>query len=382
LLENQRGKLEEKKAQLDLCLDEEKSLNNEYQRLIQDHDYLKKIYMKKAHNGNFYSDDEDSEDSDWESVDEEDCCPEGCPQDLYETVLRLRDKKHSLEDKLRMTQRETAITRRTYDQLCSKLKQAQRKVDSTERQIQDFQDGKQKALNEINTFIPMNAKQMFQGQRHEESIECQNVVFSRRNLEQLYLRTHEMQDKICNDKKIVKKLRMDKNQLELRQQEMKHATKRLEEQCDDVQKLKFGQLIDLEAFDAIVDTASATEENGGKELLEVGKQHDLEVKKLEAEIESLKITLNLSTSTNTNWLKKIGELKQKRFETSQKNKKAKEMESTTHNVEIDNDEEQRLKDVCKKQTNEIEMLKTAIHKLTRKNGKNVFELELFYFCAL
>ena len=338
--------------------------------------------MKKAHNGNFYSDDEDSEDSDWESVDEEDCCPEGCPQDLYETVLRLRDKKHSLEDKLRMTQRETAITRRTYDQLCSKLKQAQRKVDSTERQIQDFQDGKQKALNEINTFIPMNAKQMFQGQRHEESTECQNVVFSRRNLEQLYLRTHEMQDKICNDKKIVKKLRMDKNQLELRQQEMKHATKRLEEQCDDVQKLKFGQLIDLEAFDAIVDTASATEENGGKELLEVGKQHDLEVKKLEAEIESLKITLNLSTSTNTNWLKKIGELKQKRFETSQKNKKAKEMESTTHNVEIDNDEEQRLKDVCKKQTNEIEMLKTAIHKLTRKNGKNVFELELFYFCAL
>ena len=65
------------------------------------------------------------------------------------------------EDELRSFQRDMGITKRNYEQICAKEKQAQREIDSVESHIQAFHDRKQKALDELKTFIPMNSKEMY-----------------------------------------------------------------------------------------------------------------------------------------------------------------------------------------------------------------------------
>lgn len=376
-MRSQKGKLEEKIAQLDLWLERGKSIDKEYQRLVQDPDHqhyrenLERIYTKKVQNNNCYSDDEDDEDSDWESVDEGDSCPDGCPQDLYEAVLQMRDKTNSLEDELRSFQREMGITKRNYEQLCAKEKQAQREIDSVESQIQAFHDRKQKALDEINTFIPMNSKQLYLYRSNNS--ECKDgeetdVIFCSGNLRKLYLRARELREKIDEDKATFKELRSDKKQLKSKQRETTNSIKQLEEHCNEIQMLKFGQLVDLKAFDAITDASLETVESGrSEELLKVSKQHDNEVAKAEGEITSLKTKLKDETSANTQFLTSIAELSQRAFDLSQRKDMPNKVEGTQ---DVDNEEDHRLKEICKKQMKEIETLKTAIHRLTRQDGKN------------
>ena len=283
----------------------------------------------------------------------------------------MRDKTNLLEDELRSFQRDIGITKRNYEQICAKEKQAQREIDSVESQIQAFHDRKQKAVDELKTFIPMNSKEMYLYKSNNS--ECKDgedtdVIFCRGNLKKLYLRARELREKIDKDKTTFKELRADKMQLKSKQRETINSIKQLEEHCNEIQMLKFGQLVDLKAFDAITDASLETAESGrSEELLKVSNRHDKEVAKAEGEIMALKMQLKDETSANTQFLKSIAELSQRAFDLSEKKNMPNKVEVTQ---DVDSEEDHRLKEICKKQMKEIETLKTAIHRLTRQDGKN------------
>ena len=275
------------------------------------------------------------------------------------------------EDELRSFQRDMGITKRNYEQICAKEKQAQREIDSVESHIQAFHDRKQKALDELKTFIPMNSKEMYLYKSNKS--ECKDgedadVIFCRGNLQKLYSRARELREKIDKDKTTFTELRANKKQLKSKQRETINFIKQLEDQCNEMQMLKFGQLVDLKAFDAITDASLETTESGrSEELLKVSKQHDNEVAKAEGDIMALKKQLKDETSVNTQFLRSIAELSQRAFDLSEKKNMPNKVEVTQ---DVDSEEDHRLKKNCKKQMKEIQTLKTAIHRLTRQDGKN------------
>ena len=87
--------------------------------------------------------------------DEEEFCPPGCDPPLYEQVCELREKRLDQEEVLAEFQKALEALKKENDSLLKKDKAIDAAMVSTESDIQEFQNLKQRRLNEIDVVVTL-----------------------------------------------------------------------------------------------------------------------------------------------------------------------------------------------------------------------------------
>lgn len=323
----------------------------------------------------YLSDDNDDDDSSWESdEDEVDACP-GVSEDFLQILLKLREKRYELGDELKCFQREIVLVKRNYDKLCGKENQADRELEEMSQHIQVYQNKKQLKLNSVQSFVTLSAQQIYAPDSIKETLMSQHesendksslcVLFSKTELRNLYGRIGILQDEIKNHKEYMKYLHNEKKLLAAETKAFERSISSLQQQCMQIQMLKFGQLVDFEAFDKIKEEHTVLSNVSGAdvtELLDREKQHDGHVHMLERDITLLKVQLKDATTLNTDILNRIGGLHKRQLSLAQMKASA--------NIKIDEyeddpEEKKRLRNISITQLQEIQKLEAEMRNLKK-----------------
>jgi predicted phage gp36 major capsid-like protein len=140
--------------------------------------------------------------------------------------------------------------------------------------------------------------------------------------------------------------------------------------CDDLQMLKFGQLIDLQLLDkGMVKDKGEEEMNNKLEVIDAANERELA--KLERKHRGLKESLLAVTQENTSLLSRIADLSAKQFSLE------KDLNTGGNSVAVADagpavrneiEERNRLVSLVKLQAKEVDALKAEINLLRRKGG--------------
>merc|ERR1712028_255716 len=122
--------------------------------------------------------------------------------------------------------------------------------------------------------------------------------------------------------------------------------------CDDLQMLKFGQIIDLEALDKV--SVSKTVDDLNEKIRVEELKNDRQLSTMKKNYQQYREQLLLATQENTKLLENIAELSQRQF------KLEKELNSTGGQMTVA-DQGPLIK-------NEVDALKAEINMLRRKGG--------------
>ena len=394
-------RIEEKKAHLQSWLEKDKNLEKEFKAIVPEthinHDILCKLYMRKVQRfdeANYLSSDDDDEDDDssWESDGDEDyVCPQGCHEETYQLVLKLREKRHEQEDKLKLFQRDIGIMKRNHDKLCGRENQASRELKEVDVLLQAYQEKKQKRLNNIPSFLTLSTKQVHLWNTNDysrnsvyepedvDTIDC--VIFCKQSLHNLYGRSHVLHEEIEADKEKLKSLHSNKKHLGLETKILEQSIAELQQRCTELQMLKFGQVVDMEKIDMIPETREHPNVSGAEMayMFEAENGHQRLVLGLEKELASFKTKLKDATTTNTRIFNEIACLNERQIEFSHSKD---ELETKKFADEGNREESTRLGEKSKEQQEEIKKIEAEIRRLKSKNGKlEVLSETIFYHCV-
>ena len=173
-----------------------------------------------------------------------------------------------------------------------------------------------------------------------------------------------------------KKLRQDfrelhktKTRLEKEKKTQVAGIAMLEKKCEDLQMLKFGQKIDLEALDGANDTKLVDDVNEKIRVEELKNERQLTAMKKQHT--QFREAVLRATQANTALLESIAALSQKQF------KLEKELNSSSGQLHVNDrgpliknevEERNRLVQLVKLQAKEVDALKAEVNMLRRKGG--------------
>lgn len=379
-------RLSEKKAEMEVW--QEKSVGNmeEFHRMVGgeaniNYTVLLKLFKKKVkrqRSSEMNSDSDESGESDYSDEDsddasevEEDACPEGCDPGLYEKVLELREKKLDQEEMLNELQKSIEELKKSYDRFKGKEKQIAKDLTNSALEIQAFQNEKQRKLNELETFKVLKLSQLCgYGEKHgvlPESIdEC--LVFSTAVLESVYSRIDELKEENVDKSVEYKGLHLMQKRLGRERKTKEEEIGALEVRCEELQMLKFGQVIDIDVLEKMG-------ENRNVDLQDKIEKRESEQRRvyngIDKEIEEQKIKLLAETHVNTNKLQRIAKLTVKKRQLEEElNSAIKGSDSSSVSSQQHLVEEERLKGIAKVQGNQVEALKDEIMLLKRSNTRS------------
>jgi len=423
-----QAKLSAKKAEIEVWEDQASAIQKEFYSLCpethQFHQQLLKIFKRKVKKSKKRQlgadeDEDDDEEEDWSDSDDDfdsdmdddeeeidDSCPAGCDMALFEQVLELRDKRCEKEEKLQEFQKNVDELKRNHERHMQREKQIDKELKNTEKEIRSFQTEKLARLNQLDVVISLKLNQLYcmEGQMSmvdlqqagEQSIEsgedpefqeeksqipqgpCKliteasmdsHVVFTRNGLKQLENRIVELGTETDDQRSDLKKLYKDKGYLKKDTINFEAEIQTWKTKCEELQMLKFGQLIDLEKLDK--HSASKGEEELQAKLNLMEKQYRKELGRVEKDQRDLKERLLSVTHENTTLLSQIAELGSKQFQLE------KELNTTGGGVAVADkgptirkeiEERNRLVSLVKLQAKELEAIKAEINLLRRKGG--------------
>lgn len=388
--------------------------------------------VRRRQNNNENSDGEDSEDEwdsdesdddyddyDDDSEDEEydDTCPEGCEEDLYDFVLELRDKRLDQEAILSTFKKEMEELKRMQDRYLVREKQIEKEFKATRDDIQKFQSKKQQKINQIYVTIPIRADKiyMFEDKNTIDNISAsdnnatevstrppttsstgsieliseesnvkvsmpkpiktcitgnESIVFSKTILEKQRARVTELKEETLEDIAEFKELQKEKVRLEKEISVVEEKVEQRLKDCEELQMLRFGQLVDINALDKL--TVSSTK---GAELeviaLEKMRAHEKELELLLEKQNNLKHELHTQTIKNTSMLQEIGRLSERQIflekeinqnNASSKNDDCSKVGTNGSKVKETSDEEELnvLREIVNQQSEDLRLLKDEI----------------------
>lgn len=318
-----------------------------------------------------YDSDDDSDDDDSDSEEEEDdSCPPHCDLAIYEKVLELLEKRLEQEEVLAEFNKAVSELNKTYERYQLKEKQIDKELTATENDIETFQSEKQRALNRIEVTVPLKLSQMKYLIDDKLPADISNaLIFTSTGLEKLSNRIHELgQEKIQLSKQF-KDLKRGHKVL-LKELQTKRAAIAVEQKkCEDVQMLKFGQIIDLSILAKVGVDEGAAELKRKLKLME--NSSVVKLTEWDKKIQDAKDELAKITQQNTRWLERVAKLTKAQYDLED------QLNTTTKNVHVadnsggdvgaDNDRRQLLQ-LVHIQEKEIDALKAEIHVLRRKGG--------------
>jgi chromosome segregation ATPase len=361
-----------------------------------------KIFKRKIKRSKKKSDDASDEDSDEEYDDsdydsdesfdddeEDDSCPPGCDQTLYDKVLELREKRLDQEEILSDFQKAIDDLKKANERQHGRERQIDKDLKGTEVEIEVFQTEKQKKLNDLDISIIMKLNQIvclvsagngkIPVEEDEEEASSPPTIlpdsisaslfFGRPQLYRLRSRIGELANENKSLRMHFKNLHKEHRRLGRDKQRKTSDIEAAEIRCEELQMLKFGQVIDLESLDKQSISKTVTDLEDKTRMLE--SKNEAAISRMKNRISKAQEHLLLATRENTQKLEKIASL------THQQYSLEKELNNTTGGsgaadqepaLKKEVEERNRLVQLVKLQAKEVDALKAEINMLRRKGG--------------
>ena len=197
-------------------------------------------------------------------------CPIGCEEEIYERVLNLRSKRRELEDSKTEAMKESEEAKMFLDGRRKEMEDAAASLKEIITEIEAFEKKKQEDLNGLDIYITLKTHEIlhFDVDLTHTGISTvklgssdNGLVFARSDIEKLKYEIEHLNVDISLLKKSQQELKKQFVALEIERKEEEAKERDLEAKEIDVQMRKFGQIVDLDALDAM-----AREARGGEEL--------------------------------------------------------------------------------------------------------------------
>eukprot|EP00762_Andalucia_godoyi_P008715 ANDGO_00431.mRNA.1 Cilia- and flagella-associated protein 44 len=453
-----QDRLASKKVEIETLLDKERTLMSEFASLVPQgsemYDGLLKLFKKKVKRrapaksedagskdsrdrdgDDDEDDDEDMDADDYEDMDEEeeeeenseedavlaklgpvvdaDGRPENVAVDVWSKLIDLRERRMDQEDELVEFQKSLDVLKKENDGLVTKEKVADSSLKLIEKEIQDFQNEKQRKLNELFMVVPLRIhqfvnlvpvhssllhnslsdstladsqllQQQLRGENEggddddaggdsfdfalSEDYLATSVVFSTSQWEGLDKRIQEVQREKNDLRRLIKDLRKDSQGLVKTLKDREEVVFQLDAKMYEAQVLKFGRQVDLDALEsAAVDPKS---EELKDELQVVEQSAQGESAELDKHIYELKALVAKLTDEQTKKLQVLATQREELYRMEQSLNQASRSSVSKAKGQTDNHKEERdeLKERVVDQAREIDALKQEILILRRKGG--------------
>jgi len=289
---------------------------------------------------------------------------------LFANILALRDKRTGLEDNRADVRKAIELLKKELEAMSKKEKLVEAAFKAAENEIQQFQTEKQQKLNELDIVLTLRMNQIqcvLDNKLPDDMTDC--LVFTNSGLKRLDERVHELHKEIGELRSQLKGLRKELQNLKKDKEMKKALNKELDAKCIEVQMLKFGQVINLEALEQM--SVNKTAEELKERLNQEDRNHTKELEALESSYRQAKTRLTAATDANTERLQKIGDLTNALhfLETTLDASKQGVVAEYDGRLKKELREEQKLKKIAKLQSDEIAARMAEIRLLRSKTGR-------------
>nr|ABD60575.1 avirulence-associated protein 3.4F-A [Phytophthora infestans] len=329
--------------------------------------------------------DEDDDDDDEE---EEDSCPSGCDLTLYEKVLALREKRADVDDAMGELNKAIEELRKAGERQTAKQRAIDKELAATEQDTQHFQSEKQSRFNQLEFVVPLSTRQLCcleapSPTRQNWTLPAQAdgcLVFTTRAFSALSERIESLQAENKKLRQQFRDLHKQQNVLAKEKRQQQEAIARAQDRSEQLMRLKFGQLVDLEVLDRACDASSVDELQTRVKLREVEGERAL--RRAKQTHPQLQHAILQATEQNTALLAQIAALTERQAELERELNRHQGGGSSSGDsggvLSLDDDEalvEREMKErnklvrLVKLQAREVEALKQEIGLLRGKDGK-------------
>ncbi|KAJ0410991.1 hypothetical protein ATCC90586_007145 [Pythium insidiosum] len=326
-----------------------------------------------------FDDDDDDDDDD----DEEDVCPAGCDLQLYEKVLALREKRADVDDAMSDLNKALEELRKNNDRQVAKQRQIDKELQATEQDIQLFQSEKQMRFNQLDIVVALSKQQLrclvtptdgtpssaSSWQLPEQASNC--LVFGLSSFEALAERIESLQRENKSLRQQFKDLHKQQSVLAREKNIQQQRIAQIQHKCEQLQLLKFGQLVDIELLDKACDTTRVAERQAKVRAREMDTERELV--RVRQQHQQLQRRILDATEQNTALLGQLAALSERQLALERELNHANTSQSVLHDeteeLEREMRERNKLVKVVKLQAREIDALKQEIGLLRGKDGK-------------
>ncbi|KAF4046859.1 putative WD repeat region containing protein [Phytophthora infestans] len=200
------------------------------------------------------------EDDDDDAEEEEDACPSGCDLTLYEKVLTLREKRADVDDAMGELNKAIEELRKAGERQTAEQRAINKELAATEQDTQQFQS------NQLDVVVPLSTRQLCCLQAPSptqqnwtlpaQAAGC--LVFTTRAFSALSERIESLQAETKKLRQQFRDLHKQQNVLAKEKRQQQEAIARAQDRSEQLMRLKFGQLVDLEVLDRACDASLVT----------------------------------------------------------------------------------------------------------------------------
>uniref|UniRef100_K3X7R6 EML-like first beta-propeller domain-containing protein n=1 Tax=Globisporangium ultimum (strain ATCC 200006 / CBS 805.95 / DAOM BR144) TaxID=431595 RepID=K3X7R6_GLOUD len=281
-------------------------------------------------------------------------------------IKRPKKKPGAMEELKKSNERQVA-----------KQRQIDKELQATEHDIQQFQSEKQTRFNQLDVVVALSKHQIRclearpggKWEVPEQSANC--LVFTMQSFDNLAERIDSLQKENKSLRQQFKDLHKQQNLLAKEKKVQEEAIADIQHRCEQLQLLKFGQLVDIEVLDKACDTTKLNELQAKVRVKEI--ESEREMFKVKQSQQQLKLQILQATEQNTALLSRIAELNERQFalerELNQANVNQSVLNDDTELLEQEMRERNKLVKLVKLQSREVEALKQEIGLLRGKDGK-------------
>ncbi|KAK1933968.1 Cilia- and flagella-associated protein 44 [Phytophthora citrophthora] len=328
--------------------------------------------------------DEDDSDDDEE---EEDTCPSGCELTLYEKVLALREKRADVDDATGELTKAIEELRKSGERQAAKQRAIDKELAATEQDTQLFQSEKQSRFNQLDVVVPLSTRQLrcldppSPNEQNwllpSQAAGC--LVFTTRAFSALTERIESLQAENKHLRQQFRDLHKQQNVLAREKRQQQEAIARSQDRSEQLMRLKFGQLVDLEVLDRACDASSVDELQTRVKLREV--EAERAIRRVKQTHPQLQHAILQATEQNTALLAQLAALTERQAELERELNRNQNggndsneggllsLEDDAELAEREMKERNKLVRLVKLQAREVEALKQEIGLLRGKDGK-------------
>ncbi|RLN46242.1 hypothetical protein BBJ29_006603 [Phytophthora kernoviae] len=328
--------------------------------------------------------DDDDDDDDEE---EEDTCPPGCDLTIYEKMLALREKRADVDDAMGELSKAIEELRKAGERQAAKQRSIDKELAATEQDTQQFQSEKQSRFNQLDVVMALSTRQLrcleppapnqASWLLPAQSTGC--LVFTMRAFAELTERIESLQTENKQLRQQFRDLHKQQSVLAREKRLQQEAIARAQDRSEQLQRLKFGQLVDLEVLDRACAASSLTDLQTRVKLREVEGERSL--RRAKQTHPQLQHAILQATEQNTALLAQIATLTERQAELEHelnRNQGSGSGSSDGGVLQLEDDaalaeremrERNKLVRLVKLQAREVEALKQEIGLLRGKDGK-------------
>lgn len=324
-------------------------------------------------------DDDYDEDDDDDDDDEEDVCPTGCELQLYERVLAAREKRVDIDEAMGDLSKAMDELKKSNDRQIGKQRQIDKELQATEQDIQLFQSEKQMRFNQLDVVMALSKQQIRcmlpkapdSNQWELPELSTNALVFTTSSFQRLSDRIESLQKENKSLRQQFKDLHKQQNVLAKEKKVQQGTIAQIQGRCEQLQLLKFGQLVDIEVLDKACDTTKLNDLQAKVRVKEIDAER--EVMRVKQTQQDLKREILHATEQNTMLLSQLAALNERQVALEKELNQANIAQSVLHDDSEKLDDEMRernkLVKLVKLQAREMEALKQEIGLLRGKDGK-------------